>query len=317
MTESNLNYVGQYPSIYELAKRGELVYRPEPSGQEEWKTIPEIVEDGFADCEDLAAARAAELIAQGVPAKAAIVRSGFTKDGKKMFHGIVIDRDGTLEDPTKLLKIQEGVNMRGGMVPGYKFNRIGNKTLAAVSLPSLYRNRYGLPSGEGYTHFLGADEDPAKAFIKALVAASSSESKQAAGTGVKSLDTFFPGLLSKGTSTDLLKALLKSGQLVTPQGNKKAALLLTKEGDQKKALEKLLSQTTPQERKNIAAALQTGNKDQAISKLLTSGALSSNPYAAAAVVALNILKDPAKQRALSRAFNSGARAARSFLKMLF
>lgn len=314
LVQENMKHVGKYPPIYELAKAGELVYRPEARGLEEWLTLPEIIERGYADCEDLAAARAAELRYSGIPQAAAqIVRTGFTRQGDKMFHGVTTDEQGTLEDPTKILKIQELVNHKG-MKPSYWFKKVGGKHLGAIALPSTYTNRYGLPAGEGYTQFLGDGGDFTTALLNALVKSTAAKTTNM-GTGSKAVDKKFPGLLSDKISPELLKALLAKGDLTTPSGNKKAAKAIA--ANKEKTILELLKTTTPQEQKDIKSALATGNKDQAIMKLLSSGAMVSNPYTAAAMVALNVLQDPNRRNELKRAFKKGAGAAKKLLSILF
>lgn len=85
------------PWLYESGVR----YRREKreSGRpEEWKTFRKLVRDGFGDCEDLAAARCAELRERNkiraVP--------WLTKRGRT-WHVIVKYPDGTLEDPSRKL----------------------------------------------------------------------------------------------------------------------------------------------------------------------------------------------------------------------
>jgi predicted transglutaminase-like cysteine proteinase len=58
---------------------------------------------GHADCEDLAAWRAAELRRAGVAAMAVAKRSG-----KKKFHAVVVFPDGTYEDPSRRLGMKKG-----------------------------------------------------------------------------------------------------------------------------------------------------------------------------------------------------------------
>jgi hypothetical protein len=95
-----------------------VVYREEAPGHEDWLDCIAVLRQGFADCEDLAAWRAAELrvaghdvepvirwqwiprelmIAQGYPAKK------LPRDGVWLVHCVVRWPDGSIEDPSKLL----------------------------------------------------------------------------------------------------------------------------------------------------------------------------------------------------------------------
>lgn len=77
-------------------------YKPEPRiggrRKEEWWTPDRIMKEGWGDCEDLAAWRAAELRQKGIPARAVAKRTG-----RKMFHAVVLWPNGTTEDPSRVL----------------------------------------------------------------------------------------------------------------------------------------------------------------------------------------------------------------------
>lgn len=85
---------GGFPPLY----RSGVVYRREPPGEEDWQSATQLLRNGFGDCEDLSAYRAAELRLDGEPATVAIRR---TKRGS--FHAIVRRADGKLEDPSRIL----------------------------------------------------------------------------------------------------------------------------------------------------------------------------------------------------------------------
>lgn len=85
------------PSLYSSGVR----YRREPPGQREhWKAYPEILKTGFADCDDLSAARVGELIATGEDpgAKVHIYRTS-----PVTLHAVVLRSNGTIEDPSRVL----------------------------------------------------------------------------------------------------------------------------------------------------------------------------------------------------------------------
>jgi len=85
-----------YPPLYRTGVR----YRREPQSPgryEQWKTIKELVASKHGDCEDLAAARVAELKRQGVRAMIWLSKHGPT------WHVLVRYPDGKIEDPSKVL----------------------------------------------------------------------------------------------------------------------------------------------------------------------------------------------------------------------
>lgn len=75
-----------------------VAYRREPAGREDWLTADQTYKRKFGDCEDLAAWRAAELRLEGIPARAAVLRTG-----RRRFHAVVRWPDGTIEDPSIIL----------------------------------------------------------------------------------------------------------------------------------------------------------------------------------------------------------------------
>jgi len=92
-----LKYHPRTPALYQSG----VYYRPE-SGTEEWKTIPYVIADGYGDCEDLGAWRAAELRVSGINATPDIkIRQLPT--GNWRAHVVVKLPDGTIEDPSAQL----------------------------------------------------------------------------------------------------------------------------------------------------------------------------------------------------------------------
>lgn len=90
------------PWLYKSGVR----YRREPKipgRTEKWKTFSQIVRDGYADCEDLAAARVSEL-----RVKAGIKAIPWLKKKGKVWHVVVRYPDGTLEDPSRKLGMRAG-----------------------------------------------------------------------------------------------------------------------------------------------------------------------------------------------------------------
>ena len=83
------------PPISQALFSGQLEYIRRDN-DESWKGLDEIWQDGGGDCEDLAAAVAAERTLQGNPSRAIVY-----KTGPRMYHTVVQDiRTGQLLDPS-------------------------------------------------------------------------------------------------------------------------------------------------------------------------------------------------------------------------
>lgn len=84
------------PSLYKSGVR----YKREPKSInrfEQWKTITDILQTGFGDCEDLASARVAELRRLGIRAIPWLRRKG------NIWHVVVRYPNGRIEDPSRRL----------------------------------------------------------------------------------------------------------------------------------------------------------------------------------------------------------------------
>ncbi len=66
--------------------------------EERFATIPEVLAQGWGDCDDLAPWRAAELTLQGCPSRAMIYEVA-----PKRWHVVVVRGDGVTEDPSAVL----------------------------------------------------------------------------------------------------------------------------------------------------------------------------------------------------------------------
>lgn len=93
-----LKRTSRLPSIYD----GGVVYRSEGPGREKWLTVDLIHAGGWGDCEDLACARAAELIVWGGINACVDLKSKWT-GGILLIHIFVRLPDGTTEDPSAKL----------------------------------------------------------------------------------------------------------------------------------------------------------------------------------------------------------------------
>lgn len=103
-----------YPPLYHSG----VVYKEEAPGREDWPDIPRVLANGWGDCEDLAAWRAAELRVAGIDCepvlkwkwipRAEMLAAGYPrkhvpKKGIWLVHCLVRFPDGSIEDPSKEL----------------------------------------------------------------------------------------------------------------------------------------------------------------------------------------------------------------------
>jgi len=111
LVQVNLSYLRNHPEtpkLYALAKQGRVRYQPEPIGKEEWCNIPQVIKQGWGDCEDLAAFRCAELISRGV---LAVPNISWRADGPQTIYHVTVligirkqDKNSYIEeDPSKIL----------------------------------------------------------------------------------------------------------------------------------------------------------------------------------------------------------------------
>jgi hypothetical protein len=96
---------GGIPPLYQSG----IKYREEQPGKEDWLTAKEGLEKGILDCEDLTGYRIAELRETGENK----ARPRIVKTGPTTYHAIVQRGDGSMEDPTKVLKRMEATGMLG------------------------------------------------------------------------------------------------------------------------------------------------------------------------------------------------------------
>ena len=97
--EVHLLYHPETPGLYESGVR----YMEEPPGQEDWYDIPTVLKLGYADCEDLACWRAAELRVRAGVAAMPVFKAFRRPNGSMLYHIVVALPDGSEEDPSRLL----------------------------------------------------------------------------------------------------------------------------------------------------------------------------------------------------------------------
>lgn len=104
LVQINMHYIRVHrpPPLYET----DVVYRPERFA-ENWQDIPNVLSNGFGDCEDLATWRVAELRCAGINARPWLVwrdkpRPTNARRGAR-FHAVVMLPGGRIEDPSLAL----------------------------------------------------------------------------------------------------------------------------------------------------------------------------------------------------------------------
>jgi hypothetical protein len=108
------------PPVYSGAAR----YAREAPGTESWDTWDRVVARGYGDCEDLAAARVAELRYKKIDPRA---RVELLRTGARMLHAVVRRGDGKIEDPSKRLGMggpSDRIELGAGPAPGQVLMRM-------------------------------------------------------------------------------------------------------------------------------------------------------------------------------------------------
>lgn len=96
LVDQNQLRSGRYPSLYKSGVR----YEKEPPGVEDWQTVSRMYRSKVADCEDIAAWRAAELVVSGEDPKA---RAVLKRVRPGLIHCLVRRGTGQMEDPSRVL----------------------------------------------------------------------------------------------------------------------------------------------------------------------------------------------------------------------
>ena len=113
LTMANVAYLLDNPSCPNLYQSG-VVYAEEPPGRDEWQDIPDTLERGNGDCEDLACWRVAELrVRFGQPKAQRAITVQKLPDPRTgslvtMFHIMVLHQSGIVEDPSRRLGMKDG-----------------------------------------------------------------------------------------------------------------------------------------------------------------------------------------------------------------
>lgn len=141
-----------HPALYASGVR----YKREP--RDVWRHIGDVMRAGWGDCEDLAAARVAQLRESGEDPRAYVA---VYQSGPRRYHAIVARGDGTTEDPSKKL----GMKPRGmspmGKLEGREMNETKRDRRERAKSLARYcaRNFQRQPLG---THgaWIGMGDDP-------------------------------------------------------------------------------------------------------------------------------------------------------------
>lgn len=97
---ANRLWLARNPNTAPLYSSG-VRFRPEPfegSGVELYQTIPEVIAQGYGDCDDLAGWRCAELLNSGVRAECDLLSLG------PRTHHAIVRYGGRVEDPAQVIK---------------------------------------------------------------------------------------------------------------------------------------------------------------------------------------------------------------------
>lgn len=98
----------QTPALYSVRGLRFLPERQAGSGVELYQTIPEVIAQGWGDCDDLAGWRAAELICSGEPgARPDLIRVAGPSSAP-YWHAVVRRASGAIEDPAAIVRAREG-----------------------------------------------------------------------------------------------------------------------------------------------------------------------------------------------------------------
>jgi hypothetical protein len=157
-----LAHRGQLPSLDDSIRRG-LRWAPEPfKDGEHFDLAPEAVARGWADCDDFAPWRAAELRAKGIHATAVVVPSG-----PQRWHALVRMPDGSQSDPSRDAGMGKG---RSG-VHGASYAPLASRGQHAVALlphGDGWMARCDLPYGNGHVACVGHASTPQEALTDAM-----------------------------------------------------------------------------------------------------------------------------------------------------
>lgn len=101
LTRVDIEYLRLNPTTPTLYQSG-VRYRQEPFKREDWCSIPEVIDRGWGDCEDLACWRAAELTVRGEQSSAFWEQQN-TVTGRRLYHILVRRSNASIEDPSRVL----------------------------------------------------------------------------------------------------------------------------------------------------------------------------------------------------------------------
>lgn len=148
---------GNFPPLYRSAVR----YKREP--RDVWRHIGDVFKSGWGDCEDLAAARSAQLRASGEDPAA---RVKVYKSGPNRYHAIVERGDGTTEDPSRKLGMKPFSGSPMGTLEGTEKmpmnveKRARRQIARQVALAARRSRRRKIRQGSGAFCGVGADPIP-------------------------------------------------------------------------------------------------------------------------------------------------------------
>lgn len=157
---------GEAPTFSDLLRSG-VRWRPEPyTDGEHFDLPPVIAARGWADCDDLAPALAAELrSSQADPgAIARVVRSG-----PERWHAIVQLSDGTTIDPSIMAGMKSKRGVRGTLAR--PMAAVGESAIAVAPHGGRWFARTDVPWDGGHIASISSDHDLATAMDRSIVGA--------------------------------------------------------------------------------------------------------------------------------------------------
>jgi len=108
LAEPGVDGAPPLPRLYESGVR----YKTEP--RDVWRHAADVAREGWGDCEDLSAWRAAELRVSGEDPDATVTTY---QSGPNRYHAVVRRGDSTIEDPSRVLGMGAGKNMKRTKAP--------------------------------------------------------------------------------------------------------------------------------------------------------------------------------------------------------
>lgn len=157
---------GEAPTFTDLLRAG-VRWRPEPFADGEHFDLPSVIgERGWADCDDLAPALAAELRARGQDPGA---RARVVPSGQNRWHAIVQLSDGTIVDPSRMAGMRSRQGVRGAVAR--PMAAVGQSAIAVAPYRGDWWARTDVPFADGHLASIAHDRNAAVALDRSVCGA--------------------------------------------------------------------------------------------------------------------------------------------------